>query len=151
MNLYKCSLSLDSNTKFDTKKWQPVNTSDTNSYDTIWTLEDVFELNSESNAVLDLDFIDESGQSHTLPIKKQNNGLFGIKMPKFGYEFGSSVLDVLKEQLSSCKQLLEFEPDSKCKCSRSMIIPIISTHSLCIARIRRDLADGRSSDACYRP
>lgn len=115
VNLFKCSLSLDSNTKFDTKKWRPATAGDHIVYDTIWTLEDIFELNSESNAVLDLDFIDENGQSHVLPIKKQNDGLFGIKMPTFGYEFGSGVLDVLREQLTSCKQLLEFEPDSKCK------------------------------------
>lgn len=114
VNLYKCSLSLDTNTKFDTRKWQPINSNNTE-YDIIWTLEDVFELNSESNAVLDLDFTDEDGESHLLPISKRNNGLFGIKMPSFGYEFGSSVLDVLNEQLNSCKQLLEFEPDSKCK------------------------------------
>lgn len=114
VNLHKCSLSLDSNTKFDTKKWLPINSS-ISKYDTIWTLKDVFELNSDSSETLELEFIDENGQSHTLPIVKHENSLFGIKMPKFGYEFGASVLDVLKEQLSSCQQLLEFEPNSKCK------------------------------------
>lgn len=114
VNLHKCSLSLDANTKFDTKKWLPLNASASN-YDTVWTLEDVFELNSDSNSTLELEFIDEDGQSHTLSILKRDNSLFGIKMPKFGYEFGASVLDVLKEQLSSSQQLLEFEPNSKCK------------------------------------
>lgn len=109
---------MDSNTKFDTKLWQPINCKN-NEYDVIWTLEDVFELNTESNVALELEFIDENGNSHLLPVAKQNDGLFGIKMPTFGYDFGSGVLDVLNEQLESCNQLLEFEPDSKCMLSYS--------------------------------
>lgn len=113
VNLHKCCISLDSNTKFDTKKWQPIQ--DNAEYDVIWKLEDIFELNNESSLTFDLTFVDEEENSHSLAIEKHNDGLFGIKMPKFGYEFGASVLHLLKEQLASCKDLLEFEPDSKCK------------------------------------
>lgn len=37
----------------------------------------------------------------------------GVKLPKFGFEFGSTILEVLHNQLESCNQLLEYEPDSK--------------------------------------
>lgn len=150
VNLFKCSLGLDSNTKFDTRMWQPLNGQGDRDdlYDTIWTLEDVFELNSESNAILDMEFIDEHGHTHMLPIKKQNNGLFGIRLPKFGYEFGSSVLDVLKEQLASCKQLLEFEPDSKCM---SLTLNFHSNHRIYgFVFDFRDFADGCPADARHR-
>lgn len=113
VNLHKCSISLDANTKFDTKKWKPIQNDA--EYDIIWKLEDLFELNNESSLTFDLTFVDEDENSHNLPIQKQDDGLFGIKMPRFGFEFGAGVLDVLKEQLASCKQLLEFEPDSKCE------------------------------------
>lgn len=83
-------------------------------HDSIWKLEDTFELNSEGDSLFDLTFVDENENSHILQITKSNDGLFGIKMPKFGYEFGSGVLNVLEEQLDSCQQLLEHEPDSKC-------------------------------------
>lgn len=36
-----------------------------------------------------------------------------IKCPSFGYEFGAAVMDELRNQLDSCNQLLEYEPDSK--------------------------------------
>lgn len=115
MDLYKCSLSLDAATKFDTNKWQPVNGDSHVKYYSVWKLEDSFELNNEGGSLFDLTFVDEDDNSHTLQIEKSNDGLFGIKMPRFGYEFGSAVLDVLQEQLSSCQQLLEYEPESKCK------------------------------------
>lgn len=117
VDLYKCSFSLDATTKFDTNKWQPVNAEAFVKHYPIWKLEDSFELNNEGDSLFDLTFIDENDNSHILQIKKSPSmdGLFGIKMPKFGYEFGSGVLNVLQEQLSSCQQLLEYEPDSKCK------------------------------------
>lgn len=113
VDLYKSSISLDATTKFDTNKWKPVN-SDAK-YDSVWKLEDTFELNNESNSVFDLTFVDEDGKTHSLQITKSNDGLFGIKMPKFGYEFGLGVLDVLQGLLESCHQLLELTPASKCK------------------------------------
>lgn len=115
VNLHKCSVSLDATTKFDTSKWEPVKgRQDVDNY-TIWKLEDSFVLNSEGDSRYDLTFVNEDDESFTLPIIKSDDGLFGIKMPRFGFHFGASVLDVLKEQLSSCQQLLEYEPDSKCK------------------------------------
>lgn len=114
VNLHNCCVSFDATTKFDTKKWLPISGKHVQ-YDSIWKLEDSFELNNESNLKLDLTFIDETGTNHMLPITKCNDGLFGIKMPKFGYEFGNSVMIELKGQLTSCQQLLEYEPESKCK------------------------------------
>lgn len=112
VDLHRCSLSLDATTKFDTNKWHPLKAG--NRYDAVWKLEDSFELNNESGLSFVLSCTDESGNIHTMPITKCNDGLFGIKVPRFGYEFGKSVKELLIEQLSSCKQLLEFEPESKC-------------------------------------
>lgn len=109
----KCSLSLDVTTKFELKNWQPINS--TNNYDTIWILQDSFELNSNSGSEFELDFTDEHGSSHLLTVRKTSYGLFGIKLPKFEREFEPAVLEELKGQLKSCQELLEYEPDSKCK------------------------------------
>lgn len=55
-----------------------------------------------------------NGNFYELSTKKLDNDSFvGIKLPKFGYEFGSAVIEELKSQLDSCNQLLEYEPDSK--------------------------------------
>lgn len=55
-----------------------------------------------------------NGVSYGLETRKLDNStVIGIKCPKFGYEFGSAVMDELKNQLDSCNQLLEYEPDSK--------------------------------------
>jgi len=106
-----CRLSLDVTTKFELKNWQPINS--TNHYDTIWILQDSFELNNNSGSEFELEFIDEHGNSHLLTIRKTSNGLFGIKLPRFEYEFEPAVLDELKGQLKSCQELLEYEPESK--------------------------------------
>lgn len=45
--------------------------------------------------------------------KNRERSFIGIKVPTFGYEFGAAVIDELKNQLDSCNQLLEYEPDSK--------------------------------------
>ena len=45
--------------------------------------------------------------------KIQNGSIIGIKCPTFGYEFGAVVMEELRNQLNSCNQLLEYEPDSK--------------------------------------
>lgn len=115
IDLYKCSISLDATTKFETNKWQAINAQPHLKYYTIWRLEDSFALNSEGDSVFDLTFVDENEAIHHLQIAKSNGGLFGIKMPRFGYEFGTGVRDVLQEQLKLCQQLLEHEPESKCK------------------------------------
>lgn len=108
-----CSLSLDVTTKFELKNWKPINS--TNHYDTIWILQDTFELNNNSESEFELEFIDEHGNSHQLKIRKTASGLFGIKLPRFEHEFEPAVLDELKGQLKSCQELLEYEPESKCK------------------------------------
>lgn len=55
-----------------------------------------------------------NGATYQLETRKLENGtVVGVKCPKFGYEFGSAVMDELKNQLDSCNQLLEYEPDSK--------------------------------------
>lgn len=49
-----------------------------------------------------------------LETKKIKDGTFiGVKCPSFGYDFGSDVMEELRNQLESCNQLLEYEPDSK--------------------------------------
>lgn len=106
---------MDATTKFDTNKWQPVSAQPPVKYYSVWKLEDTFELNNESESIFDMTFVDEDDNAHNLQITKRNGELFGIKMPRFGYEFGSGVLSVLQEQLNSCQQLLEYEPESKCK------------------------------------
>lgn len=115
LNDEKCQLTLDGNTKFETKHWKPVAT--TSAYSTIWFLEDSFELNTTNfSQHFCLEFRDENEQLHEMQVNKTDDGgLFGIKMPKFGYEFGATIVDVLQEQLKSCEELLEYEPDSKCK------------------------------------
>lgn len=115
VDLHKCAVSLDATTKFDTFKWHQL-TDFENQYDSVWRLEDTFELNNDSESIFELVFTDESGVNHSLKVTKSDDVLFGIRKPKFGYEFGENVTSVLKEQLNSCKQLLEFEPESKCKC-----------------------------------
>lgn len=115
VDLYKCSISLNATTKFDTNKWQPINAQQYLKYYSVWKLEDSFELNNEGDSILDLMFVDENNNAHSLQIAKRQDGLFGIKMPRFGYEFGSGVLSVLQDQLNSCLELLEYEPESKCK------------------------------------
>lgn len=121
VDLYKCSISLDATTKFDTNKWQPINAQPELKYYTIWRLEDSFALNSEGGTVFDLTFVDENDLGHNLQIAKSDEGLFGIKMPRFGYEFGAGVRDVLQEQLKLCQQLLEHEPESKCMCFDKLV------------------------------
>lgn len=83
-------------------------------------LRDSFALNEddvsiEGAAQLTLDFLDSSGKTHSLKVSKKNGCLFGIKHPKFGYEFEASVRDELQEQLQEFVELSELEDDSKCK------------------------------------
>lgn len=115
MNLHKCSVSLDATTKFDTSKWEPVQGQSHIQHHAVWRLEDSFVLDSEDGSQYDLTFVNESKEVYTLPIIKSADGLFGIKMPKFGFQFEAVVLDVLQDQLVSCQQLLEYDPDSKCE------------------------------------
>lgn len=116
-----CQLTLDGTTSFATNKWKPLMMGGGGGgvgsrHSTIWMLEDVFELNTNSNQQFELEFHDEHGTVHSMGVAKIDaDCLFGVKMPKFGYEFGTPVQEVLQSQLASCMELLDFEPDSKCK------------------------------------
>ncbi|KAL1399574.1 hypothetical protein pipiens_008110 [Culex pipiens pipiens] len=83
------------------------------SYSVTWILRDATP-NLPNQQTFPLTFTDEFNQTHTLELNKTSpTELFAIRKPKFGTEFGIAVVDVLKAQLESCQQLLEFEPDSK--------------------------------------
>ncbi|KAL5280311.1 hypothetical protein ACFFRR_004346 [Megaselia abdita] len=80
-------------------------------YDNTWIV---------SEASLPEEFIGDSsisltfeGKTYSLELKNQETSVFGIKCPKFEYEFGAGVVETLKAQLDSCNELLEYEPDSK--------------------------------------
>ncbi|XP_055639307.1 geranylgeranyl transferase type-2 subunit alpha [Toxorhynchites rutilus septentrionalis] len=91
--------------------WVPASASD--SYCVTWILRDV-HINLPDHEEYVLSFTDEYNMTHSLKCKKLcNASLFGINKPKFEHEFGQSIVDVLKAQLESCQQLLEYEPDSK--------------------------------------
>ncbi|XP_059612784.1 geranylgeranyl transferase type-2 subunit alpha [Phlebotomus argentipes] len=76
-------------------------------YDTTWTRQQT------ENPGNELVFTDDAQKEYRMEIKSVGKVFVGVKLPKFGHIFGSVVLDHLKEQLDSCNQLLEFEPDSK--------------------------------------
>lgn len=83
------------------------------SYSVTWILRDAPTKLPEQQTFT-LSFTDESGKTHTLELTNPSpTELFAIRKPKFNTEFGTAVVDVLKTQLESCQQLLEFEPDSK--------------------------------------
>lgn len=113
LNSDEYTLTLDGTTKFETKNWKPIASS--TQFSTIWMLEDSFALNNNSNENFQLEFSQASGTVCRLAVTKIEDCLFGIKVPKFGYEFGAAIVAELQEQLNSCQQLLEYEPDSKCK------------------------------------
>lgn len=145
MNDDNCQLTLDGTTKFETKHWKPVAT--TSAYSTIWFLEDSFELNTTNfSQQFCLELRDENGQLHELQVHKTDDcGLFGIKMPKFGYEFGASIVDVLQEQLKSCEELLEYEPDNKCKLGLPNVMFVILWWFICF----RDFVNSCATDASH--
>lgn len=95
------------------KKWVSPSSSLAD-YDTTWTLSGDFQIADTTDSDMKLILVID-GEEFELQMQRIGNELFGIKMPKFGYEFGIGVVDVLKTQLESCDQLLEFEPESKCK------------------------------------
>ncbi|GAB0098222.1 Geranylgeranyl transferase type-2 subunit alpha [Sergentomyia squamirostris] len=112
VNLNLCKLSGGSLPPETTAKWE---SSTGNTYDTVWikTLSPKVE-NTKGSPGDDLLFIDENNQEYRLPVKScKDDGIIGVKLPKFEHIFGKAVVSQLKEQLDSCNQLLEFEPDSK--------------------------------------
>lgn len=80
-------------------------------YDNTWVVNgDSLLQNFNRDSMISLDYNDKT---YTLELSQNEDFLFGIKCPRFEYEFGAAVLDTLKTQLDSCNELLEYEPDSK--------------------------------------
>lgn len=78
--------------------------------DAVWIQQGNFDIKDELHKVL----AKVNNKTFELETKKLKSGeIVGIKCPSFGYEFGAAVMDELKNQLDSCTQLLEYEPDSK--------------------------------------
>lgn len=85
-------------------------------YHTTWIID--LDLNERVNetATLCLEEIDDNEVIFKFTLlcdRPTDGGIIGIKPPKFGYVFSEAVLNVLVEQLKSCDELLEYEPDSK--------------------------------------
>lgn len=124
LNDERCQLRLGAATRFETRNWRPVGTTPGATHSTIWMLHDSFALNAESAAnEYQLEFYDELGGKHELAVRKNGeNGLLGVKLPRFEYEFEASVRDELEGQLRSYEELREIqrednEPESKCTLS----------------------------------
>uniref|UniRef100_A0A182WGG1 Geranylgeranyl transferase type-2 subunit alpha n=1 Tax=Anopheles minimus TaxID=112268 RepID=A0A182WGG1_9DIPT len=94
----------------DTSKWMPSN--EGNTFDTTWIMKGSFVITDERNPTVTLLTPDKVQHVLNLHTVSREHAV-GAKKPKFGYEFGSAIVDVLKAQLASCKELLEYEPDSK--------------------------------------
>uniref|UniRef100_A0A182K124 Geranylgeranyl transferase type-2 subunit alpha n=1 Tax=Anopheles christyi TaxID=43041 RepID=A0A182K124_9DIPT len=95
----------------DASKWMPV--TEGNTFDTTWTLKGSFAIKEESDNGK-ISIITPNLEELTLQVQIiSQEQVIGVKKPKFGYEFGSAIMDVLKAQLASCLELLEYEPDSK--------------------------------------
>lgn len=107
VDLIKDNISiLLSNDKSTDKQWLSITS---NKSDTIWILRGEFDICDQVTVTMkqnEKEFILET-------VKINDNSLVGCKIPSFGYEFGVAVKEELKNQLDSCNQLLEFEPNSK--------------------------------------
>uniref|UniRef100_A0A6E8VZM3 Geranylgeranyl transferase type-2 subunit alpha n=1 Tax=Anopheles coluzzii TaxID=1518534 RepID=A0A6E8VZM3_ANOCL len=107
---YKLTVSCCDNCN-EASKWMPA--TDGNTLDTTWTLRSAFGIKQDSNPGM-VSIVTPDTKELTLQLQTiQAEGAVGVKKPKFGYEFGSAIVDVLKAQLASCLELLEYEPDSK--------------------------------------
>jgi geranylgeranyl transferase type-2 subunit alpha len=101
------TLAIDSIPELNEGKWKTLSGSKS---DSIWIQEGDFQLPTDDVKVT----LKVDSKEFQLETKKLPNGsIIGIKCPAFGYEFGSAVMDELRNQLDSCNELLEYEPDSK--------------------------------------
>uniref|UniRef100_A0A7G3AW09 Geranylgeranyl transferase type-2 subunit alpha n=1 Tax=Lutzomyia longipalpis TaxID=7200 RepID=A0A7G3AW09_LUTLO len=108
VNLHKCQLTGSLDVLEGAGGWRSASGA---AYDTTWTK---LGESTVKNETFELIFSDEQQQEHRMDIKASEGGEYvGVKLPKFEHIFGKAVLSQLKEQLESCSQLLEFEPDSK--------------------------------------
>lgn len=103
LNRDKISISIDNNCN---NQWLTLSG---NKSDCIWINRGNFEVINEIRVK-----VTQDDQEYLLTATKNDkNAVIGCKLPSFGYEFGTAVKEELKNQLESCNQLLEFEPDSK--------------------------------------
>uniref|UniRef100_A0A336M0Z2 Geranylgeranyl transferase type-2 subunit alpha n=1 Tax=Culicoides sonorensis TaxID=179676 RepID=A0A336M0Z2_CULSO len=111
IDLNACGYFHDSTfeTILNQRRWMPG--TEGAKYDTIWMLR--HNVDVSNTADFELEYVTEEGKSCKMHICRTINSLVGIKIPKFGYDFQSAVIDILKSQLHDCNELLELEPDSK--------------------------------------
>lgn len=88
-------------------QWRPLSGGKS---DTVWLASGTYAIDSELSVTMSFNNVD---QTLELPTKRVGDTLIGIRLPTFGYEFTAAVKEVLRNQLDSCNQLLEYEPDSK--------------------------------------
>uniref|UniRef100_A0A1B0DAL6 Geranylgeranyl transferase type-2 subunit alpha n=1 Tax=Phlebotomus papatasi TaxID=29031 RepID=A0A1B0DAL6_PHLPP len=112
VNLHECHLSGDFLPLGNVAEWRSTSGS---IYDNTWVkiIPEDSPSTDDCKADRELVFQDESNQEYRMKLRKANGGFVGVKLPKFEHIFGKVVVNHLKEQLDSCNQLLEFEPDSK--------------------------------------
>lgn len=111
INLNDEKYSIQSNfcNNLNVMKWIP--SKEGCQYDTTWFLKDSFKINFEEG-IFEIS-VNGFKFDCNLVLKRFDQDLIGVKIPKFGYEFGQAVKEELKGQLDSCNQLLEYEPESK--------------------------------------
>lgn len=96
--------------------WKPVIHPE---YDVIWVFEHE-HLDYDAASDITVTYIRSNGSKcvvkcqYTAP-PKFDDYFVGCGKVCFANNFGPSVIQVLEEQLEMCQQLLEMEPDSKCK------------------------------------
>lgn len=105
VDLIRDGIKISVNSAVDENSWKSLSG---NRSDAIWIQKGDFDVAAELSVK-----ISYNGKEYSLDTKTVNDEVVGIKLPSFGYEFGEAVLEELNNQLESCNQLLEFEPDSK--------------------------------------
>lgn len=93
--------------KFNFSEWKSLSGGKS---DSVWLREGSYAIESEACVTLSCK---NDTKTYKLSTKRVGEALIGIKLPIFGYEFTAAVKEVLRNQLDSCNQLLEYEPDSK--------------------------------------
>lgn len=105
VNLNSDGIKVAVNSNIDAGTWKSISG---NKSDAIWIQRGDFDVSDDIKVKITFKNVEFS-----LDTKKINNEIIGIKLHSFGYEFGAAVIEELNNQLDSCNQLLEFEPDSK--------------------------------------
>lgn len=104
VNLNRDGISVAVNSSIDVSTWTSISG---NKSDAIWIQRGDYDIHDVSVKMT------YNGNDFSLDTRTINEEVIGIKLHSFGYEFGAAVLEELNNQLESCNQLLEFEPDSK--------------------------------------